>query len=58
MDGSVLDPLALGAVAWGVDLVIVVSLDRSAPPLDLAAYRLPPPLPCPPLEPPLMPRAD
>jgi NTE family protein len=29
MDGSVLDPLALGAVAWGADLVIVVSLDRS-----------------------------
>jgi NTE family protein len=28
MDGSVLDPLALGAVAWGADLVIVVSLDR------------------------------
>jgi NTE family protein len=31
MDGSVLDPLALGAVSWGADLVIVVSLDRSAP---------------------------
>jgi NTE family protein len=30
MDGSVLDPLALGAVARSADLVIVVSLDRSA----------------------------
>ena len=43
MDGSVLDPLALGAVAPLAELVIAVVLDGGSPPLPTRPFPAQPP---------------